>query len=69
MVQFSLWDIFTFLLGALRWTVALSLLAFIGGGLAGLGLLWLRFSRTPGMARAVAAYVQVFQAALHRRRG
>lgn len=61
MVQFSLWDIFTFLLGAVRWTVALSLIAFIGGGLAGMGLLMLRFSKLPGVATVVAWYVQIFQ--------
>lgn len=61
MVQFSLWDIFTFLLGALRWTVALSLMAFIGGGLVGLGLLLLRFTKLRGVDTAVAWYVQIFQ--------
>ncbi|MCK9213741.1 MAG: amino acid ABC transporter permease [Rhodoferax sp.] len=61
MVQFSLWDIFTFLLGALRWTVALSLIAFIGGGLVGMGLLLLRFSKLRAAATAVAWYVQIFQ--------
>ncbi|MDI1269555.1 MAG: amino acid ABC transporter permease [Polaromonas sp.] len=61
MVQFSLWDIFTFLLGALRWTVALSLIAFVGGGLVGMGLLLLRFARVRGAATAVAWYVQIFQ--------
>lgn len=61
MVQFSLWDIFTFLLGAVRWTVALSLIAFIGGGLVGMGLLMLRFSKLRGVAKAVAWYVQIFQ--------
>lgn len=61
MVQFSLWDIFTFLLGAARWTVALSLIAFIGGGLVGLGLLMLRFTKLPGLSMAVAWYVQIFQ--------
>jgi len=61
MVQFSLWDIFTFLLGALRWTVALSLMAFVGGGLVGMGLLLLRFARVRGAATAVAWYVQIFQ--------
>lgn len=61
MVQFSLWDIFTFLLGALRWTAALSLIAFIGGGLAGLGLLLLRFTKLRGIDTAVAWYVQIFQ--------
>ena len=61
MVQFSLWDIFTFLLGAARWTVALSLIAFLGGGLAGMGLLLLRFTKLRGVATAVAWYVQIFQ--------
>jgi len=61
MVQFSLWDIFTFLLGAVRWTVALSLIAFAGGGLVGLGLLLLRFTKLRGAATAVAWYVQIFQ--------
>jgi polar amino acid transport system permease protein len=61
MVQFSLWDIFTFLLGALRWTVALSIMAFVGGGLVGLGLLWLRFTKLRGAGTAVAWYVQIFQ--------
>lgn len=61
MVQFSLWDIFTFLLGAVRWTVALSLIAFVGGGLVGMGLLMLRFTKLRGAATAVAWYVQIFQ--------
>lgn len=61
MVQFSLWDIFTFLLGALRWTVALSLIAFVGGGLVGMGLLLLRFTKLRGAATVVAWYVQIFQ--------
>ena len=58
MVQFSLWDIFTFLLGALRWTVLLSLIAFVGGGLVGWAAVLLRFpscaaptARWPGMCR------------------
>ena len=32
MVDFTLWDIFRNLLLAARWTVGLSLIAFIGGG-------------------------------------
>ena len=35
MVDFSLWDILRNLLLALRWTVVLSLIAFVGGGLVG----------------------------------
>ena len=61
MVQFSLWDILAFMLGALRWTVALSLIAFVGGGLVGMGLLLLRFAKLRGAAAAVGWYVQIFQ--------
>jgi polar amino acid transport system permease protein len=32
------WPEFLFLVGALRWTVVLSLIAFVGGGIGGLGL-------------------------------
>ena len=61
MVQFSLWDILTFLLGAMRWTVALSLIAFVGGGLVGMALLLLRFAQLRGVGMVVSWYVQVFQ--------
>lgn len=61
MVEFSLWDILRNLLLAGRWTVSLSLIAFIGGGLVGLVLLVLRLSKLRGVDRAVGAYVQVFQ--------
>jgi polar amino acid transport system permease protein len=61
MVDFSLWDIARNLLLAARWTVLLSLIAFVGGGLVGLGLLvsriaWPRFGRP-----MVGSYVQLFQ--------
>ena len=61
MVDFSLWDIFRNLLLAARWTVGLSLVAFIGGGLVGLALLLARLAQLPGAQRGVAAYVQLFQ--------
>ena len=61
MVDFSVWDIFRNLLLAARWTVLLSLIAFVGGGLVALGLLLVRLARWPGAQRTVAAYVQVFQ--------
>jgi len=61
MVQFALWDILGFLVGAMRWTVLLSLIAFAGGGLMGLALLMLRFAKLPGVGTAVAWYVQLFQ--------
>ena len=61
MVDFSLWDIVRNLLLAARWTVGLSLLAFVGGGLVGMLLVLLRLSKTPGVAALVGAYVQLFQ--------
>ncbi|MDO8774376.1 MAG: amino acid ABC transporter permease [Burkholderiaceae bacterium] len=61
MIDFSIWDIFRNLLLAGRWTVALSLIAFVGGGLVGLGLLVLRLSKMPVADKLVGAYVQLFQ--------
>ena len=61
MVDFSLWDIVRNLLLAARWTVALSLIAFVGGGLVGLGLLLARAAGLRGARRGVAIYVQLFQ--------
>jgi polar amino acid transport system permease protein len=60
-VDFSLWDIFRNLLLAARWTVGLSLIAFVGGGLVGIALLVARTARWPGAERFVAGYVQLFQ--------
>jgi len=61
MVEFTLWDIARNLLLAARWTIALSAIAFIGGGLVGLALLTARVAKLPGAPRAVAIYVQLFQ--------
>ena len=71
MIEFSIWDIFRNLLLAGRWTVALSLTAFIGGGIVGVLLLISRLWSTraaPGaqkVARATSAaldgYVLLFQ--------
>ena len=61
MVDFTLWEILRNLLLALRWTVALSLVAFIGGAIVGLALLIARLAKLPGAERLVAGYVQLFQ--------
>jgi polar amino acid transport system permease protein len=61
MVQFTLWDILRNLLGAAQWTVLLSLIAFIGGGLVGALLLVLRLWRPGLFSVPVSAYVQLFQ--------
>ena len=61
MVEFTLWDILRNLGLAARWTVLLSLIAFAGGGLIGMGLLVARTAKWRGAERAVAGYVQLFQ--------
>ena len=61
MVDFSAWDILRNLLLAARWTIALSLIAFIGGGLVGLALLIARLGKSPWAERLVGGYVQLFQ--------
>ena len=61
MNDFSLWDILRNLLLALRWTVVLSLIAFVGGGLVGGLLLFLRLRAGKWLDRASGTYVQLFQ--------
>ena len=61
MIDFSLWDIFRNLLLAARWTVGLSLVAFVGGGLVALALLLARLAKLRGAERGVSLYVQLFQ--------
>ncbi len=61
MIEFSLWDIVRNLLWAARWTVALSLIAFVGGALVGAALLAARLARWRGAALSVRLYVQLFQ--------
>jgi polar amino acid transport system permease protein len=61
MVEFTVWDILRNLIGAAQWTVYLSLIAFIGGGIVGLLLLILRLSKLRGTDAFVGGYVQLFQ--------
>ena len=61
MADFSLWVIISNLLLATRWTIALSLVAFVAGGALGLLLLFARMSRSAALRRFVALYVEFFQ--------
>lgn len=61
MIDFSLWDIYRNLLLALRWTIGLSAIAFIGGGIVGGLLLVLRLSGSRALSMFVRTYVQLFQ--------
>ncbi|MEQ9862989.1 amino acid ABC transporter permease [Pectobacterium cacticida] len=61
MSDFTLWDIYRNLLLALRWTVGLSAIAFIGGGIVGGILLVLRLSKRAWLQRFVVLYINLFQ--------
>ncbi len=61
MMQFTDWDIFRSLLMAARWTVALSLIAFVGGGLLGLLITLLRSTRHSVFTGVIKLYVELFQ--------
>ena len=61
MIEFTFWDILRNLLFATRWTIALSAVAFIGGGLVGLGIMLLRVSRRKWARRFAAGYIGLFQ--------
>ncbi|MBD8120991.1 amino acid ABC transporter permease [Pseudomonas lutea] len=61
MFDFTLWDIARNLLLAMRWTIALSLIAFVGGGLVGALLVVLRLTGNRFVRGLVMLYVQLFQ--------
>ncbi|UVA79802.1 amino acid ABC transporter permease [Pandoraea commovens] len=61
MIEFSIADMLRGLILAGRWTLALSAIAFVCGGLVALLLLVIRVGRVQWAARAVALYIEVFQ--------
>ena len=61
MNDFSTWDILRNLLIAARWTVLLSILAFVCGGLVGLLLLFMRTSKHRLLRTISGAYIEIFQ--------
>jgi polar amino acid transport system permease protein len=61
MVDFSVWDIFSNLLIATEWTILLSLIAFVCGGIVGLILLFLRTSQVPWLVAPTKLYIEFFQ--------
>ncbi|MBA4219404.1 amino acid ABC transporter permease [Bosea vestrisii] len=54
-------DEFLFLLTGLKWTVALSVVGFVGGGVAGLAVALARTSELPLLERVTAGYIALFQ--------
>jgi polar amino acid transport system permease protein len=61
MSDFSLWIIVKNLLWATQWTILLSLIAFIGGGIVGLALLFLRTSQVKWLEVPTKLYIEFFQ--------
>ncbi|MGE5200992.1 MAG: amino acid ABC transporter permease [Acidobacteriota bacterium] len=55
------WSEFLFLLSAVRWTLLLSLIAFVGGSVTGLLVAALRTSRIAPLRWTMIAFIQVFQ--------
>jgi polar amino acid transport system permease protein len=61
MNEFTLWDMARGLLLAARWTIALSLLAFAGGGVVGIFMLLLRTGRSRVLSLFARLYIELFQ--------
>lgn len=55
------WPEFLFLLQGIKWTIALSAVGFLGGGVFGLLVALARTSGHPALERATSGYVSVFQ--------
>ncbi|MDR5815535.1 MULTISPECIES: amino acid ABC transporter permease [unclassified Caballeronia] len=60
-MDFTLWDILRVLLASLRWTVALSLVAFVCGGALAFAIMWLRLTPARLPRGAAAAFIELFQ--------
>lgn len=61
MIEFTFWDIVRNLLFATRWTIALSTVAFVGGGVVGFCIMLLRVSKRKWARGFAAGYIGLFQ--------
>ncbi|WP_092178231.1 amino acid ABC transporter permease [Bosea sp. OK403] len=61
MMDFTFWDILRNLLLATRWTILLSIVAFIGGGIVGMAILLARVSDRRWLRRFAELYIGLFQ--------
>jgi polar amino acid transport system permease protein len=61
MAEFTFWIILENLLLATRWTILLSLVAFVSGGIVGLILLFARTSKIGWLELATKLYIEFFQ--------
>ena len=60
-MDFTFWDIVRNLLTGLQWTVLLSLVAFVGGGLIGLLVMTMRISQKAFPRNVACTYIELFQ--------
>ena len=60
-MEFTFWDILRNLLLAARWTMLLSAVAFIGGGIVGLGVLLARVASRRWLRKSAELYIGLFQ--------
>ena len=60
-MDFTLWDILRNLLTGLQWTLLLSLVAFVCGGIAGLLVLLARIAPARPLQLAAKGYIELFQ--------
>ncbi|MEK1943566.1 MAG: amino acid ABC transporter permease [Pseudomonas sp.] len=61
MMEFTLWDIIRNLLTGLQWTVLLSVVAFVCGGVAGLLVMLARISQLAALRILARGYIELFQ--------
>jgi polar amino acid transport system permease protein len=61
MTEFTLWDIVRNLLLAARWTLLLSAIAFIGGGLVAMPITMARISDSKAWRNAARGYIAIIQ--------
>lgn len=61
MIRTFSWDEVQFLILSVRWTIALTLLALVGGGVLGFGVALARVSLRTPLRTAGAVYIQVIQ--------
>lgn len=61
MIQFTFWDILRNLLLATQWTIILSIVAFVGGGLLGVVILLLRTNRFKPAQLFAKGFIELIQ--------
>ncbi|SDB82637.1 amino acid ABC transporter permease [Acinetobacter boissieri] len=61
MQEFTLWDIIHNLLNGFGWSLLLSLIVFVLGGICGLLILMLRISKDPILQKIAIVYIEFFQ--------